>query len=118
MVILRISIHVIPEKQLEFTQTLLSMIEPAENEAGCVSYAAYCDIYDKNRFNLLGEWKTRQELDNHIKSYRFGILLGAKTLLKEPLEIQILTVTTTEGMETVHHLRKKPLDFDTQGIKR
>jgi quinol monooxygenase YgiN len=109
--------NVIPEKQLEFTQTLHSMIEPSENEAGCLSYTTYCDICDKNRFNLLGEWKTRQELDNHIKSYIFGILLGSKTLLKEPLDIQILTVSTIEGMETVHHLRKKPLDFSFKRLK-
>jgi quinol monooxygenase YgiN len=105
---------VIPEKQLEFTQTLLSMVKPAENEAGCVSYAAYSDICNKNRFNLLGQWNTRQALDNHIKSYRFGILLGSKTLLTHPLEIEILTISTNEGMDTIHRLRKKPVDFDNE----
>jgi len=115
MVILRISMNVIPEKQLEFTQTLLSMIEPAENEAGCLGFSVYRDICDKNQFHLLGEWRTRQELDDHIKSYRFGILLGSKTLLKEPVQIQILTVSEVEGIETVYKLRKKPVGIDLKG---
>jgi hypothetical protein len=33
MIVFRITMHVIPEKQLEMIQTLLSMIEPTTKEA-------------------------------------------------------------------------------------
>ena len=107
MIIVRITMNVLPEKQLEFTQTLLSMIEPTEKEAGCLNYAVFCDIEDKNRFNLLEEWETRKDLDHHIRSHRFGILLGTRTLLSEPPKIQINTVTRSEGMEAVDAVRSK-----------
>ena len=55
MIIVRITMNVLPEKQLEVTQTLLSMIEPTEKEAGCLNYSVFCDIENKNRFNLLEE---------------------------------------------------------------
>ena len=74
-------------------QTLLSMIEPTGKEAGCLSYAIFCDIEDKNRFSLLEEWETREDLDHHITTHRFGVLLGTKTLLSEPLKINIFTVS-------------------------
>ena len=93
MIFVRITMNVLPEKQLEVTQTLLSMIEPTEKEAGCLSYAVFCDIEDKNRFCLMEEWKTRENLDHHITSHCFGALLGTKALLREPLEILILTVS-------------------------
>jgi quinol monooxygenase YgiN len=97
--------NVLPEKQLEVTQTLLSMIEPTGKEAGCLSYTVFCDIEDKNRFSLLEEWESREDLDHHIRSHRFGVLLGTKTLLCEPPTIQIHTVSQMEGMEAIHAAR-------------
>lgn len=107
MIIVRISLNVLPEKKLEFTQTLLSMIGPTAREAGCLSFVVASDIEDANCFNLLEEWETREDLDLHIRSHRFGVLLGSKTLLNEPLKIQILTVLTSEGIEAVNTIRKK-----------
>jgi len=107
MIIVRIIMNVLPEKQLEFNQTLLSMIEPTGKEAGCLSYAVFCDIEDKNRFSLLEEWETREDLDQHIRSHRFGVLLGSKPLLCQPPKIQINTVSQSEGMEAIDAVRKK-----------
>ena len=105
MIIIKITMNAIPGKQLEMTQTLLSMIEPTEKEAGCISYGVFCDTKDKNRFCLLEEWKTREELDQHIASHQFSILLGTKALLCEPLDIRIFTVSRSEGMDAVHSIR-------------
>ncbi len=105
MIVVRITMNVLPEKQLEVTQTLLSMIAPTENEPGCLSYAVFCDIEDKNRFSLLEEWETREDMYQHIRSHRFGVLLGTKTLLCEPPKIQIHTVSQSEGMEAIHAAR-------------
>ena len=107
MIIVRITINVRPENQLEVMQTLLSMIEPTGKEAGCLSCAVFYDIKDQNRFNLLEEWKTRDDLDHHIRSHRFGVLLGSKTLLCEPPKIQINTVSQSEGMEAIDAVRRK-----------
>jgi quinol monooxygenase YgiN len=107
MIIVRITMTVLPEKQLELTQTLLSMIAPTGKEEGCLSYAVFCDIEDRNRFSLLEEWETRDDLNHHIKSHRFGVLLGSKTLLCEPLKIEISTVSQSEGMEAVDTVRSK-----------
>ncbi|MBT8341181.1 MAG: antibiotic biosynthesis monooxygenase [Desulfatitalea sp.] len=107
MIVIKIIMNVIPGKHLEMMQTLLSMIEPTAKEAGCISYGIFCDIEDKNHFCLLQEWETREYLDHHIASHRFGILLGTKALLREPLEIQIHTVSHSEGIDAIHGARKK-----------
>ncbi len=107
MIIVRILFNVFPEKRLEFTQTLLSLIEPTGKERGCLTYTLFCNIEDRNCFNLLGEWETREDLDKHIGSNRFGVLLGSKALLCKPLEISFFTVSATEGMEAVNSIRKK-----------
>jgi quinol monooxygenase YgiN len=107
MIIVRINMFVLPEKQLEVMQTLLSIIEPVTKEAGCLSYAAFSNIEDKNCFSLLGEWKNREALNLHIMSHRFGVLMGTKTLLREPMQIHIHTIRQSEGMELVHKTRAK-----------
>lgn len=107
MIFVRITMNVLPEKQLEVTQTILSMVKSMGKEAGCLEYAAFCDIEHNNRFSLLEGWETREDLDHHMRSHGFGALLGTKTLLCEPPGIQIYTVSKAEGLEAVHAARDK-----------
>lgn len=107
MIIVRTIINVLPEKQKEVLQTLLSLIELPEKEKGCLSYGIFADIEDENIFNLISEWQTRQHLDHHMRSDRFSVLLGTKSLLSEPMNIQIFTVSDSEGFEAVNSVRKK-----------
>ncbi|MFH1136392.1 MAG: antibiotic biosynthesis monooxygenase family protein [Pseudomonadota bacterium] len=108
MIIFRITMIVRPEKQKEVVQTLLSLIEPPGLENEYLSYGIFRDIEDINVFNLISEWNTREQLDHHLVSHRFSVLLGTKSLLCEPLKIQILTVAGAEGIEAVNSIRKKP----------
>ncbi len=111
MIIAITIMNVLPEKQKEVLQTLLSMIEQPGKEKGCLSYGIFCDIEDNNVFNLISEWETRQYLDHHMKSDRFRVLLGTKSLLSEPLKIQIFTVIDSEDIEAVYSIRKKETVF-------
>ncbi len=101
MIVVRITIRVLPEKQKEVEQTLLSLTAPMEREAGCLSYAILCDMKDKNLLCVLEEWENREKLDHHLKSELFGILLGIKSLLQQSHDIRIHTVQKAEGMNAV-----------------
>jgi quinol monooxygenase YgiN len=101
MIIVRITLHVLPEKQKEVMQTLLSMIEPTAKEKGCLGYDVFRDIEDDNVLTLIEAWENREELEHHLRSDRFGVLLGTKCLLSEPLKIRIHTVSQSEEMEAI-----------------
>ena len=105
MIIVRIVMNALPEKQKEVMQTLVSMIEPTGKEKGCRSYEVFRDIEDKNVFGLIEVWETRDDLKHHMRSDRFGVLLGIKSLLCEPSKIRIYTVSHSEGMEAIHAAR-------------
>jgi len=107
VIIFRITMNALLEKRTEVMQTLLSMIEPTENERGCLSCQGFRDIEDKNGFDLIAEWETREDLDHYISSDRFSVLLGTKSLLCEAPHIEIHTVSHSEGMETVNTTRGK-----------
>ncbi|MBU0995102.1 MAG: antibiotic biosynthesis monooxygenase [Proteobacteria bacterium] len=106
MTVIRTIMNVLPEKQKEVLQTLMSLVEPQGKENGCLSYGIFSDIEDKNMFNLISEWETRKHLDLHMGSHRFSVLLGTKSLLCEPLKIQIFTVSDAQGLEAVNYVRK------------
>jgi quinol monooxygenase YgiN len=107
----RIVMNAIPEKQKEVLQTLLSINDPREEDCGCLSYGIYCDIKDRNVFNLISEWETRRHLDDHMKSDSFSVLLGTKSLLFEPLDFKICTVSGSEGIEAVTSARNRETDI-------
>ena len=98
MIIVRTILNTLPEKQKEVMQTLLSMIESTGKERGCLSHHVLRDIEDENVYSLIDEWETREDLDQHIRSAKFGVLLGTKSLLCEPPNIQIHTVSNSERM--------------------
>lgn len=107
MNVIRTVMNVLPEKQKEVLQTLLSLIEPQGKENGCLSYGIFCDIKDKNIFNMISEWETRQHLDNYMRSVRFSVLLGTKSLLWEPLKIQVFTVAEAQEIEADNSVKNK-----------
>ena len=107
MIIVKIIMNVLPDKQKELMQTLLSMIETAGKEKGCLSYEIFCQIENQTVFNLIEEWETREDLDSHLQSEKFSVLLGTKSLLSKPLEMKIHTVSHSEGQEVVSALRGK-----------
>jgi len=107
MIVVKIEMNVLPEKQKELVQTLLSMIGSMEKEAGCLSYALSRDVEDKTLLNLFAEWQTRKDLDHHFRSELFGVLLGTRNLLNQPHGIHIYTLQQLEGMEAVQTARGK-----------
>ena len=105
MIIVRIAMNALPEKQKEVMQTLLSMIASTGKERGCLSHHVLRDIEDENVFSLIDEWETREDLEQHLRSAKFGVLLGTKSLLCEPPIIQIHTVSNSERVPVVNAAR-------------
>ncbi|KPA14682.1 antibiotic biosynthesis monooxygenase [Candidatus Magnetomorum sp. HK-1] len=107
MILVRIIMNVLPEKRKELIQTLLSIMKVEKNSKWlCLSYEVLCVVENTNIFNLISTWETRKHLENYFKSDRFSVLLGTKSLLCEPLDIQIFTISNIEGFEVVKFVRK------------
>ncbi len=96
----------LPEKQKEVLQTLLSMVEPPTNGNGLLGYGIYNDIEDENVFKVTSEWETRKHADKYLGSDQFSVLLGIRTLLRIPVEVQIYTVSLVDGIKAVRLVRK------------
>ena len=107
MILATLKMNTLPEKRKEFLQTLQTVCALIRNEKGCLRCNAFQDLENENSFRLIDTWETRNDLDQHIRSDRFAVLLGTKTLLSRPLEIAIHVVSATTGMEAVEAVRGK-----------
>ena len=101
MTLLIIRMNVLSEKRMELSQTIASLSLSTRMEKGCQRCDFCRSIEDENRFFLLEEWDTQDNLKSHLKSERFRVLRGAMNLLREPYEMMFHTVFHPAGMEGI-----------------
>lgn len=89
------------EKRKEVLQTVKAILGPIRRERGCVSCNCYVDVEDERVLFIEEEWKTREDLDNHLRSDQFGVLSGAMRLLRVEPDIRFNTISSTAGPEVI-----------------
>ena len=93
----RITIN--PENRNEFFQTIRLLLDPIRLEKGCVGYRFFVDATDENSSLLLGEWQTREDWTNHLRSRDFAILLGVLTILGSPAGIEFRLLSSVRDSD-------------------
>jgi len=99
MVLIIIRMKVLPEKRMELSQTIASLIGSIRTERGCKSCDFIQSTEDENKLYLLGEWDTQENLKGHLKSVHFRVLKGAMNLLREPYEMMFHPIFQLGGRE-------------------
>lgn len=100
-----IKITVPPEKKKEIFQTFTALLAQIRREQGCLSCNCYVDVEAENSMYFKEEWQTSSDLNTHLRSVHFGVLLGAMKLLNKKPEIRINTITATAGAEVIKAAR-------------
>ena len=100
-----IKITVAPEKRKEVLQTLQALLGPIRREQGCISCKCYVDVEAENSIFFREEWRTGEDLDTHLRSVHFGVLIGAIGLLNKEPEIRFSTIASTAGAEAIKAAR-------------
>jgi len=94
-----------PEKRKEVLQTVKALLGPIRREQGCISCNCYVDAEAENIIFFKEEWKTGEDLETHLRSVHFGVLIGAMKLLDKEPEIRFNTIASTAGAEAVKAAR-------------
>jgi len=106
MITASITIHGQHEKRIEILQTMKGLKDQLARDTRCKQVDIYQDIDDKNTFFLVEEWLTGHDLDDYLSSRLFKILLGIAPILKEPLEIKLLTEMTDQDSRRITSLKQ------------
>ena len=101
MICATINITVPPEKRKEILQTLKAILAPIRREQGCIGCNCYIDVESEDIIFFKEEWKTREDLDTHLRSVHFGVLIGAMKLLNKEPDIRFNTIASTAGAEAI-----------------
>jgi quinol monooxygenase YgiN len=101
MTLLIIRMNVLSEKRMELSQTIASLSISTRREKGCKRCEFCRSIEDEDRFFLLEEWDTQENLIAHLKSDHFRVLRGTINLLQEPYEMMFHNVFHPVEMEKV-----------------
>lgn len=108
MIAVTISMEVPQENNREFLQTILLIIKSMRREKGCLGYHFYHDMEDENKFRLVGKWVKEEDMNNHLRSDTFSVLLGSMNLLQESPDIRFHEVSSIgSGMKTINMARRK-----------
>jgi quinol monooxygenase YgiN len=100
-----IKITVSPEKRKEVLQTFKAILGPIRREQGCISCNCYVDVEVENIIVFKEEWKTREDLDTHLRSVHFGVLIGVMKLLNKEPDFRFNTIASTAGAEAIKAAR-------------
>ena len=85
------------EKRKEVLQTIKAILNPIRREPGCISCNCYVDVEDESILFFEEEWRTREDIENHLRSDLFGVLNGAMRLLREEPDIRFNTIASRTG---------------------
>lgn len=100
-----IKITVPSDKRKEVFQTFKAILTKVRREQGCISCNCYVDMEAEDSMYFKEEWETRVDLDTHLRSVNFGVLIGAMKLLNKEPEIKINTIVSTAGAEEIKAAR-------------
>ena len=111
MQIVTLRIKVPPDERKNFLDAARLVVEPTKVQPGCISCRIYQDVNDLDSVFLVEEWKTREELDRHLKSDQYRIVLSLVDLSEIPPVFQIRTISKTEGLEAIEAVRGGERNF-------
>lgn len=92
MVIYVMQIRVDSEMQPEFLQAYHSVLTMIRNGRGCIACRLTRDTEDPRLFCLQGEWNSREDLDRHLRTDLFRVLVGAARTLGGEAETRTMIV--------------------------
>lgn len=101
MILTLFKLKALAPKAKELRQTLQSLAAQMKMEPGCESSRVYQQVEDESDFLLIGAWKNRESLNDHLQSIRFTVVMGARSLLRRPPEIMIHTVAQSAQLSDV-----------------
>jgi quinol monooxygenase YgiN len=105
MIIVTLRIKVPRERHRDFMDSARLIVEPTKIQPGCISCRLYQDSDEADVVFLVEEWKSRMELDRHLNSEQYRIVLSLMEASDQFPEIKLNTISKTEGLEAIEAVR-------------
>jgi quinol monooxygenase YgiN len=101
MIKLTIDVKTHLQKKTEFLQTLDKLLLELRREEGNLKYGYQQSDDDCTKIHVDAEWQSWENLENHLKSEFFAILLGAIRVLCEKPVVRIDNGSEINGIDMI-----------------
>jgi quinol monooxygenase YgiN len=79
-----------PGKEDELRQSLIDLIAPTRQEAGCISYEMHQQPQDAAQFMSYEIWRSQTDIDQHMQTpYVAAVVARAEEMIELPFELSI-----------------------------
>jgi len=93
------------QKVREALETLRSIAERTRVEPGCASCRIYYGAFEEDIIMLEEFWKTREDLNRHLRSASYRNVLLVVEMASEEPEIKFHEISASTGVETIMEAR-------------
>ncbi len=76
-----------PGKEDEAERVLSGLVEPSQQDEGCLAYALHRGTDDPSWFAMVERWASREALDAHLQQPHVAVVAEAIELLDAPPQI-------------------------------
>ena len=87
----------------EFVDSMRSLLPGFRKENGCLDCCMYQDFDEKHAFCIVANWETHDAIQNHFKTQKFEVLIGAARVLGETFEMIMAKVMESGSFEPVSY---------------
>jgi quinol monooxygenase YgiN len=109
MVGFEILVIVSPNKHQEFIQACELLSDAAYRNSACIGQALYEHVKEADQFLWVEHWNDLKEMDAYLKSSRFGVLLGAISVLGESKQPIRLKTQSADGVKSLKTMEPRQL---------
>ena len=106
MITVTLRIKVSDKRRQDFINSAKLILGPTRIQPGCMSCRLYQDLDEPDAVFLVEEWESREKLDRHFSSEQCRIMLSLMEAADQFPEININTVSKTEGLEAIEAARR------------
>ncbi len=92
MIVTMTRVEIKENKRDEFVETMKTLMDRFRKAKGCIGYRLNRDLENENGYALIGEWRSIEDCDGHLKSSDFEVLQGAITVLGKTSQTQIMNL--------------------------
>ena len=107
MIVATIRMRTSSENRKELTQTFSSLSGPILTSKGCKSCRLYREVGNDDAIVLIEEWEQRGDWESHLESNEFSVLLGAMSLVHDPVAVEFKLLNQVSEIKTIQEIRGK-----------
>jgi quinol monooxygenase YgiN len=112
MIMSTVRLAISEQHRFEVLRTLRVLMGHATAKFGCVGFSIAQDVSNPQTLTICEQWATREDLDEHVRSADYRLLLAVIDLSLTAPEISFDDLGHIGGLELVEALRMKQLQQD------